>query len=136
MDNIIECNELNYKYQNKVLFQDLTLEIKKGAFVTLIGKRGSGKTTLMKLIAGMLRSNHNIKVAGLYVKEENLLSLHAKIGFVFENPEKNIVANIVRDDILYSVPKGKYSKKSLDLKFQEVINILEIEHFLDKRTSQ
>lgn len=136
MDNIIEFIDVGYKYKDNVLFEHLDLDIEKGSFLTLVGKSGSGKTTLMKLMTGLIKSNNKIKINGLYLKEENILSIRSKIGFVFENPDINIIADTVEDDILYAVSKEKYSQKALEKRFKGVVAFLEIEHLLKKSTSK
>ena len=136
MDNIIELNNINYQLEGNCLFENLNLQIEKGAFLSLIGKSGSGKTILLKILTGLIQTNNKIKIDGLYLKEENLLSIRSKIGIVFENPEVNIIADKVKDDILYSIPKNKYSSSNLEKKISEIVQLLQIEELLEKNTSQ
>ena len=136
MDNIIELNNINYQLEGNCLFENLNLQIEKGAFLSLIGKSGSGKTILLKILTGLIQTNNKIKIDGLYLKEENLLSIRSKIGIVFENPEVNIIADKVKDDILYSIPQNKYSSSNLEKKISEIVQLLQIEELLEKNTSQ
>ena len=59
--NIIEAH-INYELEDRILFDNINLNITKGDFVAIIGENGAGKTTLLKLLGGLLITNNNIKV--------------------------------------------------------------------------
>ena len=136
MENSIELENINYQWKEKVLFENLNWQIENGSFTTLLGKSGCGKTTLLKMIAGYIKCHEKIKVENLLLNEKNLLSIRSKIGFVFENPEKNIIADTVKEDILFSISSKKYSTVQLEKKLFEIAQLLEINPLLEKKTSQ
>ena len=92
----IEIKNVSKSYKSKKIFEDLSLNIEKGKFVSFIGSYGSGKTTILKMIAGIEKiDSGTILINGQLPKD---LKEERKIGFVFQNPEllpwKNIIDNI------------------------------------------
>ena len=83
---------------------DLSLEIARGSFVAILGHNGSGKSTLAKLFnAILLPTGGKVYVDGMDTADENnLLSVRATVGMVFQNPDNQIVANVVEDDVAFA----------------------------------
>lgn len=108
-ESIISINNLSYSYrdeegaENKVL-KNVSLEIKKGEFVTILGHNGSGKSTLAKhLNAILLPDEGTVTVAGMNTRDENnLLKIRQNVGMVFQNPDNQIVATIVEEDVAFA----------------------------------
>lgn len=107
MNNIIKVNDLSFEYitdENKFkAIDNLNLEVKKGEFVAIIGHNGSGKSTLSKnLNAILMPSDGNILIDGLDTREEdNLWSIRQTAGMVFQNPDNQIVATVVEEDVAF-----------------------------------
>ena len=72
--NIIEAH-INYEIEDRILFDNIKLNITKGDFVSIIGENGVGKTTLLKLLGGLLITNNNIKVDNIQINKYNKLKL-------------------------------------------------------------
>ena len=112
MSNFIEIKNLNFSYPGDeespsvpVLY-DIDLEIKKGEFVAVLGRNGSGKSTLAKLMNLILvPTSGSIKVGPFTLSEdmsdEELTELRKLIGMVFQNPDNQLVATIVEEDIAF-----------------------------------
>ena len=66
---IIEAHNLNYGTSNDILFDNIDVVIEKGSFVSIVGKNGVGKTTLLKLLGGSIISSNNIKVDNIQVNK-------------------------------------------------------------------
>lgn len=107
MDNIIKVNNVSFEYitdESKLKAIDkLSLEVKKGEFVAIIGHNGSGKSTLSKnLNAILLPSEGNILIDGLDTREESKLwDIRQTAGIVFQNPDNQIVATVVEEDVAF-----------------------------------
>ena len=107
--NIILIENLSYSYKNedeaqiKVL-KNIDLKIKMGEFVAILGHNGSGKSTLAKHFNAILTPDEgSVKVFGMDTKDENnLLSIRQKVGMVFQNPDNQIVATIVEEDVAFA----------------------------------
>ena len=109
MENAIEIRHLAYSYPDDtatehVVFQDLSLDIEQGSFVAILGHNGCGKSTLAKhLNAILLPEGGTVTVYGLDTKqEENLLAIRQQVGMVFQNPDNQIVSNVVEEDVAFA----------------------------------
>ncbi len=107
--NIIEAKELTFSYKKnekeKVVLDSLNLNIEKGCFTAIIGHNGSGKSTFAKHVnAILLPSGGSISVCGIDSKdEEKLYELRKSAGMVFQNPDNQIVATIVEEDVAFGL---------------------------------
>jgi energy-coupling factor transport system ATP-binding protein len=105
LDGII-LKDITYTYPGAATpaLDGLNLTIPRSQWTTLIGKNGSGKSTIARLIDGLLvPSQGSITVNGLAVTEENLGKLHQQVGIVFQNPENQFVGATVADDIAFGL---------------------------------
>ncbi|MCC0642463.1 energy-coupling factor transporter ATPase [Clostridioides difficile] len=107
MDNIIKVNNISFEYitdEAKLkAIDNLSLDVKKGEFVAIIGHNGSGKSTLSKnLNAILMPTEGNILIDGMDTKEEERLwDIRQTAGMVFQNPDNQIVATIVEEDVAF-----------------------------------
>ena len=109
MANAIEIQNLRYAYPDEqateyVVFEDLNLQIRQGSFVAVLGHNGCGKSTLAKhLNAILLPEGGSVTVYGLDTRqEENLLAIRQQVGMVFQNPDNQIVSNVVEEDVAFA----------------------------------
>jgi len=108
-EKMVICNNLVYKYpqsedeQPKVAIDGLNLEVTKGEFLVVLGHNGSGKSTFAKHINALLiPSEGDVYVDGLRTSEEsNLWNIRNVAGMVFQNPDNQIVATIVEEDVAF-----------------------------------
>ncbi len=109
---IIKTEHLSYLYDNDTespspALKDLSIEIKKGEFVAVLGHNGSGKSTLAKLLNMILEpTDGKIIINGIDINDENLtdeqiLDLRKTVGMVFQNPDNQLVATVVEDDVAF-----------------------------------
>ena len=103
---IIKTDNLHFTYQGdeKETLHGVNLEIEEGTFVAILGHNGSGKSTLAKLFNGILLPNEGrVLVDGIdTTHEDKLLDVRRTIGLVFQNPDNQIVANVVEDDVAFA----------------------------------
>lgn len=108
-NNMVECRSLVYKYeaaeeeQGKTAINGVDLDVKKGEFLVVLGRNGSGKSTLAKHInALLLPGGGKVYVDSLDTSDENnLWEIRNKAGMVFQNPDNQIVATIVEEDVAF-----------------------------------
>lgn len=107
MSNIIEIKNVSYNYiEDEVEYtavNNFSLDIKKGSFTVILGHNGSGKSTLAKMLNGLNRpSSGDILVDGINTRdEENEFLIKKKVGMVFQNPDNQLVASIVEEDVAF-----------------------------------
>ena len=107
---MIELQDVTYTYpaqegrEARVALEGVDLTIEKGSFVAILGHNGSGKSTLAKhMNAVLLPSGGTVYVAGMDTKDEQLLlEIRRRVGMVFQNPDNQIVANVVEEDVAFA----------------------------------
>jgi len=109
MSNIIQTKDLRFSYTtpegaSPVVLDGVELNIEKGSFVAVLGHNGSGKSTLAKLLnAILLPSGGAVYVNGTDTADEaKLLDIRRTVGMVFQNPDNQIVANVVEEDVAFA----------------------------------
>lgn len=107
---IIECRDLSYSYKNNEdqafdVLENVTLSIKRGQFTTILGHNGSGKSTLAKHFnAILLPDTGKVYVDDIdTADEERLFDIRSRVGMVFQNPDNQIVAAIVEEDVAFAL---------------------------------
>ena len=107
---MLETNNLTFYYpaeegrEATAAVKDVTLQIEKGSFVVVLGHNGSGKSTLAKhMNAVVLPSSGKVYVEGMDTCDEQLLlEIRRRVGMVFQNPDNQIVANVVEEDVAFA----------------------------------
>ena len=103
--SIIKVENLVFAYEGaeEPTLRDISLEIREGSFVAVLGHNGSGKSTFAKHLNGiLLPSSGRVLVDGMDTADEaNLLKVRNTVGMVFQNPDNQIVANVVEDDVAF-----------------------------------
>lgn len=133
-DILIEVKDLSFKYEDeakKLTLKDVNLEVKKGEFVAILGHNGSGKSTLAKLINGqMAPTEGEIRVKGLKTTDEDhLLEIRKTCGMVFQNPDNQIVATIVEEDVAFGPENLGVPMPELRHRVDEALDIVEMSDY-------
>lgn len=109
IENIISIENLSYSYKSEdgiktEVLKNVSLKINKGEFITILGHNGSGKSTLAKhLNAILVPDGGSVTVLGMDTSDEsNLLKIRQNVGMVFQNPDNQIVATIVEEDVAFA----------------------------------
>ena len=109
MSNLIETKDLRFSYTTAegvapVVLDGVDIAIEEGSFVAILGHNGSGKSTLAKhMNAILLPSGGAVYVDGIdTTEEEKLLDIRRTVGMVFQNPDNQIVANVVEEDVAFA----------------------------------
>ena len=106
MDSIIKIENLGFSYaeDGPKILDNINLEIERGSFVAVLGHNGSGKSTLAKhMNAILLPTEGKVTVNGIDTADENaLLDIRRTVGMVFQNPDNQIVASVVEDDVAFA----------------------------------
>ena len=102
---IIECENVKFTYSGaeSPALNGVSFKVKKGEFLSVIGHNGSGKSTLARLLNGLLNADSGkITVLGMNINDgKNALEIRKHVGIVFQNPDNQMVASIVEDDVAF-----------------------------------
>ena len=133
MRNIVEFKNVKYHYdEDTYAVKDVSFGIEEGSYTTIIGHNGSGKSTIAKLIIGLLeKESGDILIDGLDLNLENLNEIRTKVGIVFQNPDNQFIGSTVRDDIAFGLENHEVPHEDMDgiiYEFAKKVNMLD---FLD-----
>lgn len=116
-------NEAEEPPVKNTVLKGIDLDIEKGEFVAVLGHNGSGKSTLAKCINAInLPEKGEVTVDGLdTIKEENLLPIRKRVGMVFQNPDNQIVATIVEEDVAFALENLGVEPKEIRRRVDEAL---------------
>jgi len=105
MNPAIEVSNLSFSYTEEGnTIQDVSFSIPKGSYTTIIGHNGSGKSTIAKLIIGLLKAQSgSIRILGTELTPETVYDLRSHVGIVFQNPDNQFIGSTVADDIAFGL---------------------------------
>ena len=114
--NPIEVTHLNFSYDQLTdVVKDVSFRVEQGSYTTLIGHNGSGKSTIAKLLIGLLeKTAGNILIDGEELNLENLADIRRKIGIVFQNPDNQFIGATVRDDIAFGLENHQVEPSAMN----------------------
>ena len=132
MNNIISTEKLVFSYasaeneSSKTVLYGLDLDIEKGTFVAILGHNGSGKSTLAKHFnAILLPQGGRVLVNGAdTANEELILEIRRRIGMVFQNPDNQIVATVVEEDVAFAPENLGYPSMEIRSRVDEALKIV------------
>lgn len=127
METVIEFKNISKTYDKKKIVKDFNLAIEKGEFVTVIGSSGSGKTTILKMINGLIGPDGgSIFVEGKEIKNENLINIRRNIGYSIQGsvlfPHMTVEKNISYVPNLLNKRDKEKTKKAV-LKWMEIVGL-------------
>ena len=121
---MIEFQNVSFAYGQTPVVENLSFSIGKGETVGLIGANGAGKSTIMKLMLGLLSGSGSIRVDGLTVNKENLSEIRRKIGFVLQDSDNQMFMPTVYEDMIFGPRNYGLSKEAADEKVDAILEQL------------
>lgn len=133
----LKFNHIYFSYQDDAqTLKDVSFEVEKGEYVCLIGHNGSGKSTIARLIIGLLSPKKgDIEIFGEKLSEDNVVSLRKKVGIVFQNPDNQFIGATVRDDIAFGLENECVEEERMEVLVDEYAKKVGMYEFLDKEPS-
>lgn len=119
----MEHVSFNYPEQGPII-QDLSFRIEKGEFVAILGANGAGKTTTVRLIDGLIRpTSGRAMINGMDTAKTSVSQRAKEVGFLFQNPDRQICKNTVREEILFGLRtvRGEEGESALNARAEETL---------------
>lgn len=134
----IKVKDLAFSYDNeKNAVNNVSFEIKAGSYTTIIGHNGSGKSTIAKLLIGLLEANNgDIFIDNMKLSEETVYDIRNKVGIVFQNPDNQFIGSTVADDIAFGLENHQipsYQMQEIIETYASKVNMLK---FLDNEPTK
>jgi len=119
---MIDLKNVCFTYQKESTVKDISFHIGRGEFVAIIGSNGAGKTTLSKLLNGILKPcSGTVSIMGMDTKKTKTSILARHIGFLFQNPDRQICKNTVADEIRFGLEQILKDKSLIQQRLDNVI---------------
>lgn len=140
MDNIIEVRNLKYKYDSEsenYTLNDVSFQVKKGEWLSIVGHNGSGKSTTVRLIDGLLEAESgDIIISGDKLTAENVWEKRRQIGMVFQNPDNQFVGATVEDDVAFGLENQGLDYDLMVERVQQVLELVGMQDFKEREPAR
>ncbi|MBD5445951.1 MAG: energy-coupling factor transporter ATPase [Mycoplasma sp.] len=133
-DIAIELENINFSYDDiRPTLTDINFQIEKNTYVCVIGHNGSGKSTISKILVGLLKPQFGkMFIFGNEISYSNIRYLRENIGIVFQNPDSQFIGMTAEDDIAFGLENKKVNPRYMKEIILDVAKIVDIENFLPK----
>jgi len=134
-DLAVKVEDAHYVYPNGrvVALSGVDLEVRKGELLGVIGQNGSGKTTLTKLLNRLLKpSSGSVYVNGLLTTERTVQEMSAHIGYVFQNPNHQLFARTVKDELEFGPRNIGTPEEDIAQRVAEAVDFFDLGEFIDE----
>ena len=128
MKSIIDVKNLSFRYKESQEYydvKDITFHVKRGEWLSIVGHNGSGKSTTVRLIDGLLEAESGeIVIDGQRLIEENVWNIRRQIGMVFQNPDNQFVGATVEDDVAFGLENQGLSRQEMQKRVEEALDLV------------
>ncbi len=140
MENIIEVRNLKYKYDSEsenYTLNDVSFQVKKGEWLSIVGHNGSGKSTTVRLIDGLLEAESgDIIISGDKLTAENVWEKRRQIGMVFQNPDNQFVGATVEDDVAFGLENQGLDYDLMVERVQQALELVGMQDFKEREPAR
>jgi energy-coupling factor transport system ATP-binding protein len=128
---VIEVKDIYFSYQSGVqALKGVSLTIKDGEFVAIMGQNGAGKTTLVKHFNGLLKpTKGQVLVDGVDTTKVSIAKLSRDVGFVFQNPDSQLFSETVEDEIAFALKNFGYEPDVIEKRITWALNLLNLTQY-------
>ena len=128
MKSIIDVKNLSFRYKESQEYydvKDITFHVKRGEWLSIVGHNGSGKSTTVRLIDGLLEAESGeIVIDDQRLTEENVWNIRRQIGMVFQNPDNQFVGATVEDDVAFGLENQGLSRQEMRKRVEEALTLV------------
>jgi len=128
---MIVVEDLHFSYPNNVeALKGISLTIKDGEFIAIMGQNGAGKTTFIKHFNGLLKpASGTVRVDGEETVKTSVAALARNVGFVFQNPDNQLFSETVEEEIGFALKNFGYDKETIEKRITWALNLLSLEQY-------
>jgi len=128
---VIEVKDVSFTYPNGVeALRGVSLTIRDGDFVAIMGQNGAGKTTLVKHFNGLLKpTKGKVLVDGVNTQEVSVATLARKVGFVFQNPDHQLFCETVEDEVAFALRNFGFKERTIKKRVTWALNLLDLTEY-------
>ncbi len=128
MKSVVDVKNLSFRYKENQEYydvKDITFHVKRGEWLSIVGHNGSGKSTTVRLIDGLLEAESGeIVIDGQQLTEENVWNIRRQIGMVFQNPDNQFVGATVEDDVAFGLENQGLSRQEMKKRVEEALALV------------
>ena len=128
MKSVIDVKNLSFRYKESQEYydvKDIMFHVKRGEWLSIVGHNGSGKSTTVRLIDGLLEAESGeIVIDGQRLTEENVWNIRRQIGMVFQNPDNQFVGATVEDDVAFGLENQGLSRQEMKKRVEEALALV------------
>ena len=128
MKSVIDVKNLSFRYKESQEYYDvkgITFHVKRGEWLSIVGHNGSGKSTTVRLIDGLLEAESGeIVIDDQRLTEENVWNIRRQIGMVFQNPDNQFVGATVEDDVAFGLENQGLSRQEMKKRVEEALDLV------------
>lgn len=128
MKSVIDVKNLSFRYKESQEYydvKDITFHVKRGEWLSIVGHNGSGKSTTVRLIDGLLEAESGeIVIDGQRLTEENVWNIRRQIGMVFQNPDNQFVGATVEDDVAFGLENQGLSRQEMKKRVEDALALV------------
>ncbi len=128
MKSVIDVKNLSFRYKESQEYydvKDIMFHVKRGEWLSIVGHNGSGKSTTVRLIDGLLEAESGeIVIDGQRLTEENVWNIRRQIGMVFQNPDNQFVGATVEDDVAFGLENQGLSRQKMKKRVEEALALV------------
>jgi len=128
---VIEAQDVYFSYANKVeALKGISLTIKDGEFVAIMGQNGAGKSTLVKHFNGLLKPTiGTVLIDGVETTKTSVATLARNVGFVFQNPDHQLFSETVEDEIAFALKNFGFESEAIEKRITWALNLLALTQY-------
>ena len=140
MKNIIEVKNLSYRYDHQsedYILKDVSFHVKQGEWLSIVGHNGSGKSTTVRLIDGLLEAESgDIIISGDKLTADNVWEKRRQIGMVFQNPDNQFVGATVEDDVAFGLENQGMDYPMMVKRVHEALELVGMQDFKEREPAR
>ena len=136
MEEVLKVNNLDFSYKDNKIFNNLQFSIKKEKLTLILGASSCGKTTLIRLLTGILPSNDNISINNISLNKKNIKDYMILFGVIFADDQYLFLTDNVIDELSFPLENLGFSKKEILARVNEVSKLFNLDNIINKKNNE